>query len=163
MTGVQTCALPISPDLVLDRSLDYSYGGDFVAPDRTATYELSALEGDLPQFCPPRPLQDDKMRYLQVGAASAGGANRPLHGLSALSPSHTCHGSWGWLSSSQDGLAPGHRACAGGPMAGTPAPVPKFPGALGGWSIWSLAVSLGLSTLLKIGRASCRERVSSPV
>ncbi|XP_059750582.1 probable G-protein coupled receptor 153 [Balaenoptera ricei] len=56
----------IPPDLVLDRSLDYSYGGDFVALDRTATYELSALEGDLPQFCPPRPLQDDKMQYLQV-------------------------------------------------------------------------------------------------
>ncbi|KAB0394679.1 hypothetical protein E2I00_008473, partial [Balaenoptera physalus] len=54
----------IPPDLVLDRSLDYSYGGDFVALDRTATYELSALEGDLPQFCPPRPLQDDKMQYL---------------------------------------------------------------------------------------------------
>ncbi|XP_033700028.1 probable G-protein coupled receptor 153 [Tursiops truncatus] len=56
----------IPPDLVLDRSLDYSYGGDFVALDRTAKYELSALEGDLPQFYPLRPLQEDKMQYLQV-------------------------------------------------------------------------------------------------
>lgn len=133
----------IPPDLVLDRSLDYSYGGDFVALDRTAKYELSALEGDLPQFYPLRPLQEDKMQYLQVGTARAGDANMPLQGLSSLSPSHACHSSWGWLSSSQDGLAPGHRACAGGPMGGTPAPVPKFAGALGGWSIWCLCCFLG--------------------
>ncbi|XP_060139800.1 probable G-protein coupled receptor 153 isoform X2 [Globicephala melas] len=133
----------IPPDLVLDRSLDYSYGGDFVALDRTAKYELSALEGDLPQFYPLRPLQEDKMQYLQVGTARAGDANMPLQGLSSLSSSHACHSSWGWLSSSQDGLAPGHRACAGGPMGGTPAPVAKFAGALGGWSIWCLCCFLG--------------------
>ncbi|XP_043341293.1 probable G-protein coupled receptor 153 [Cervus canadensis] len=57
----------VPPDLVLERSLDYSYGGDFVALDRMAKYELSALEeGGLPQFYPLRPLQEDKMQYLQV-------------------------------------------------------------------------------------------------
>uniref|UniRef100_A0A8C6D2M7 G protein-coupled receptor 153 n=1 Tax=Moschus moschiferus TaxID=68415 RepID=A0A8C6D2M7_MOSMO len=57
----------VSPDLVLERSLDYNYGGDFVALDRMAKYELSALEeGGLPQFYPLRPLQEDKMQYLQV-------------------------------------------------------------------------------------------------
>ncbi|XP_028738919.1 probable G-protein coupled receptor 153 isoform X3 [Peromyscus leucopus] len=55
----------ISPDLVLERSLDYSYGGDFVALDRMAKYELSALEGGLPQLYPLRPLQEDRMQYLQ--------------------------------------------------------------------------------------------------
>lgn len=55
------------PDLVLEHSLDYSYGGDFVALDRMAKYELSALEGGLPQFYPLRPLQEDKTQYLQVG------------------------------------------------------------------------------------------------
>lgn len=54
------------PDLVLERSLDYSYGGDLVALDRMASYELS-LEGGLPQICPLGPLQEDKMQYLQVG------------------------------------------------------------------------------------------------
>uniref|UniRef100_A0A8C9K9N2 G protein-coupled receptor 153 n=1 Tax=Panthera tigris altaica TaxID=74533 RepID=A0A8C9K9N2_PANTA len=57
----------IPPDLVLEHSLDYSYGGDFVALDRMAKYELSALEGGLPQFYPLRPLQEDKTQYLQVG------------------------------------------------------------------------------------------------
>lgn len=56
-------------DLVLERSLDYNYGGDFVALDRMASYELSA-EGGLPQFYPLRPLQEDKMQYLQVGTPS---------------------------------------------------------------------------------------------
>ncbi|XP_075801600.1 putative G-protein coupled receptor 153 isoform X2 [Microtus pennsylvanicus] len=56
----------ISPDQVLERSLDYSYGGDFVALDRMAKYELSALEGGLPQLYPLRPLQEDRMQYLQV-------------------------------------------------------------------------------------------------
>ncbi|XP_004426131.1 PREDICTED: probable G-protein coupled receptor 153 [Ceratotherium simum simum] len=56
----------VPPDLVLERSLDYSYGGDFVALDRMAKYELSALEGGLPQLYPLRPLQEDKMHYLQV-------------------------------------------------------------------------------------------------
>lgn len=56
----------ISPDLVLERAGDYSCGGDFVALDRMAKYELSALEGGLPQFCPLQPLQEDKMQYLQV-------------------------------------------------------------------------------------------------
>ncbi|XP_030661602.1 probable G-protein coupled receptor 153 [Nomascus leucogenys] len=56
----------ISPDLVLERSLDYGYGGDFVALDRMAKYEISALEGGLPQLYPLRPLQEDKMQYLQV-------------------------------------------------------------------------------------------------
>ncbi|XP_017353767.1 probable G-protein coupled receptor 153 isoform X2 [Cebus imitator] len=56
----------VSPDLVLERSLDYSYGGDFVALDRMAKYEISALEGGLPQLYPLRPLQEDKMQYLQV-------------------------------------------------------------------------------------------------
>ncbi|XP_054398064.1 probable G-protein coupled receptor 153 isoform X3 [Pongo abelii] len=55
----------ISPDLVLERSLDYGYGGDFVALDRMAKYEISALEGGLPQLYPLRPLQEDKMQYLQ--------------------------------------------------------------------------------------------------
>lgn len=57
----------LSPDLTLERSLDYSYGGDFLALDRMAKYELSALEGGLPQLCPLRPLQEDRMQYLQVG------------------------------------------------------------------------------------------------
>ncbi|KAI5139502.1 probable G-protein coupled receptor 153 [Manis pentadactyla] len=56
----------VPPDLVLERSLDYSYGGDFVALDRIAKYELSALEGGLPQFYPLRPLHEDKKQYLQV-------------------------------------------------------------------------------------------------
>uniref|UniRef100_A0A8C5KVR4 G protein-coupled receptor 153 n=1 Tax=Jaculus jaculus TaxID=51337 RepID=A0A8C5KVR4_JACJA len=56
----------ISPDLVLDRSLEYSYGGDFVALDRMAKYELSGLEGGLSQPYPLRPLQEDRMQYLQV-------------------------------------------------------------------------------------------------
>ncbi|XP_003793274.2 probable G-protein coupled receptor 153 [Otolemur garnettii] len=56
----------IPQDLVLERSLDYSYGGDFVALDRMAKYEISALEGGLPQLCPLQPLQEDKMQYLQV-------------------------------------------------------------------------------------------------
>ncbi|XP_005079329.1 probable G-protein coupled receptor 153 isoform X2 [Mesocricetus auratus] len=56
----------ISPDLVLERSLDYSYGGDFVALERVAKYELSALEGGLPQLYPLRSLQEDRMQYLQV-------------------------------------------------------------------------------------------------
>uniref|UniRef100_A0A8C0S549 Protein-S-isoprenylcysteine O-methyltransferase n=3 Tax=Caniformia TaxID=379584 RepID=A0A8C0S549_CANLF len=56
----------IPPDLVLEHSLDYSYGGDFVVLDRMAKYELSALEGDLPQFYPLRPLQEDKKQYLQI-------------------------------------------------------------------------------------------------
>lgn len=30
-------------------------------------YELSALEGGLPQLYPLRPLQEDRMQYLQVG------------------------------------------------------------------------------------------------
>ncbi|XP_040590937.1 probable G-protein coupled receptor 153 isoform X3 [Mesocricetus auratus] len=55
----------ISPDLVLERSLDYSYGGDFVALERVAKYELSALEGGLPQLYPLRSLQEDRMQYLQ--------------------------------------------------------------------------------------------------
>ncbi|KAM8790265.1 putative G-protein coupled receptor 153 [Rhynchonycteris naso] len=55
----------MAPDLMLERSLDYSYGGDFVALDRMANYELS-LEGGLPQFYPLGPLQEDKMQYLQV-------------------------------------------------------------------------------------------------
>ncbi|EPY86049.1 putative G-protein coupled receptor 153 [Camelus ferus] len=54
------------PDLVSERSLDYSYGGDFVALDRMAKYEHSDLEGGLPQFYPLRPLQEDKMQYLQL-------------------------------------------------------------------------------------------------
>lgn len=53
-------------DLVLEHPLDYSYEGEFVALDRMANYELS-LEGGLPQFYPLRPLQEDKMQYLQVG------------------------------------------------------------------------------------------------
>ncbi|XP_062961625.1 probable G-protein coupled receptor 153 [Cynocephalus volans] len=54
------------PDLVLERSLDYGYGGDFVPLDRMAKYEISALEGGLPQLYPLQPLQEDKMQYLQV-------------------------------------------------------------------------------------------------
>ncbi|KAM6219443.1 putative G-protein coupled receptor 153 isoform 2-T2 [Rhynchocyon petersi] len=56
----------VPSDLVLERSLDYGYGADFVALDRVAKYELSALEGGLPQLYPLRPLQEDKMQYLQV-------------------------------------------------------------------------------------------------
>ncbi|XP_003413540.1 probable G-protein coupled receptor 153 [Loxodonta africana] len=56
----------VPPDLVLERSLDYGYRGEFVALDRMAKYELSALEGGLPQLYPLRPLQEDKMQYLQV-------------------------------------------------------------------------------------------------
>ncbi|XP_013359777.1 PREDICTED: probable G-protein coupled receptor 153 [Chinchilla lanigera] len=55
----------IPPDLVLERSLDYGYGGDFVSLDRMTKYELSALEGGLPHLYPLRPLQEDKMQYLQ--------------------------------------------------------------------------------------------------
>lgn len=57
----------IPRDLVMERPLDYRYGGDFVALDRMTKYELSALEGGLPHLYPLRPLQD-KMQYLQVGA-----------------------------------------------------------------------------------------------
>ncbi|XP_021099217.1 probable G-protein coupled receptor 153 isoform X2 [Heterocephalus glaber] len=56
----------IPPDLVLERSLDYGCGGDFVALDRMTKYELSSLEGTLPHLYPLRPLQEDKMQYLQV-------------------------------------------------------------------------------------------------
>ncbi|XP_049731826.1 probable G-protein coupled receptor 153 isoform X3 [Elephas maximus indicus] len=56
----------VPPDLVLERSLDYGYRGEFVALDRMAKYELSALEGGLPQLYPLRPLQEDKMQYLKV-------------------------------------------------------------------------------------------------
>ncbi|XP_029414158.1 probable G-protein coupled receptor 153 [Nannospalax galili] len=56
----------ISPDLVLERSVDYRYEGDFVALDRMAKYELPALEEGLPQLYPLRPLQEDRMQYLQV-------------------------------------------------------------------------------------------------
>ncbi|ELK28053.1 Putative G-protein coupled receptor 153 [Myotis davidii] len=52
-------------DLVLERSLDYSCGGDFVALDRMANYELP-LEGALPHLYPLGPLQEDKMQYLQI-------------------------------------------------------------------------------------------------
>ncbi|XP_037684590.1 probable G-protein coupled receptor 153 isoform X2 [Choloepus didactylus] len=54
------------PDLVLERSLDCGYRGDFVPLDRTGKYELSALEEGLPQLYPLQPLQEDKMQYLQV-------------------------------------------------------------------------------------------------
>ena len=67
------------PGLMLERSLDYSYGGDFVALDRMANYELS-LEGGLPQIYPPGPLQEDKMQYLQVGTGQGlelGGEGHP--------------------------------------------------------------------------------------
>uniref|UniRef100_A0A8C4MTC4 G protein-coupled receptor 153 n=1 Tax=Equus asinus TaxID=9793 RepID=A0A8C4MTC4_EQUAS len=67
----------VPPDLVLERSLDYSHGGDFVALDRMAKYELSALEGALPQFYPLQPLQEDKMHYLQVGTGRAAGVSPP--------------------------------------------------------------------------------------
>ena len=63
----------VPPDLVLEPSLDYSHGGDFVALDRMAKYELSALEGALPQFYPLQPLQEDKMHYLQVGTGQSWG------------------------------------------------------------------------------------------
>ncbi|XP_012577505.1 PREDICTED: probable G-protein coupled receptor 153 [Condylura cristata] len=56
----------VRTELVLQRSLDHSYGGDFVALERRAKYELPALEGGLPQLCPLQPLQEDKMQYLQV-------------------------------------------------------------------------------------------------
>ncbi|XP_006876970.1 PREDICTED: probable G-protein coupled receptor 153 [Chrysochloris asiatica] len=56
----------VPQDLVLERSLDYGYGTDFVALDRMAKYELSTLEGGLPQLYPLQPLQEDKMQYLQV-------------------------------------------------------------------------------------------------
>nr|XP_045243820.1 probable G-protein coupled receptor 153 isoform X2 [Macaca fascicularis] len=86
----------ISPDLVLERSLDYGYGGDFVALDRMAKYEISALEGGLPQLYPLRPLQEDKMQYLQLQR---------------------------WLSPSKDVLAKGHTACVGGPQPPPPGPL----------------------------------------
>uniref|UniRef100_A0A8C2VQ86 G protein-coupled receptor 153 n=1 Tax=Chinchilla lanigera TaxID=34839 RepID=A0A8C2VQ86_CHILA len=63
----------IPPDLVLERSLDYGYGGDFVSLDRMTKYELSALEGGLPHLYPLRPLQEDKMQYLQGVAMHVGG------------------------------------------------------------------------------------------
>ncbi|KAM4871842.1 putative G-protein coupled receptor 153 [Thomomys bottae] len=53
-------------DLMLERPLDFSYGADFVALDRMTKYEVSALEGGLPQLCPLRPLTEDRMQYLQV-------------------------------------------------------------------------------------------------
>lgn len=52
---------------MLERSLDYSCGGDFVALDPMASYELP-LEGGLAHFYPLAPLQEDKTQYLQVGA-----------------------------------------------------------------------------------------------
>lgn len=100
-------------DLVLERSLDYGYGGDFVAVDRMASYELSA-EGGLPQFYPLRPLQEDKMQYLQVGTGQSseharGGVLRPPphKAFSTPSPCHAHHGSRVVLTThSQDRLAP---------------------------------------------------------
>ncbi|XP_069335378.1 probable G-protein coupled receptor 153 [Eulemur rufifrons] len=56
----------IPQDMVLERSLDCGYGGDFVALDRMAKYEISALEEGLPQLYPLQPLQEDKKQYLQV-------------------------------------------------------------------------------------------------
>lgn len=105
-TALSFCSRPadpsleggIPPDLVLEHSLDYSYGGDFVALDRMAKYELSALEGGVPQFYPLRPLPEDKMQYLQVGQGRAAvgrahagregepGGSCPPQGLASLSP-----------------------------------------------------------------------------
>lgn len=126
------------PDLVLERSLDYSYGGDFVALDRIAKYELSALEGGLPQFYPPRPLHEDKKQYLQVGTGLGSRPNMwwrdpDCPKASPLSPPQACHSSRGWLSFSQDQLAPGHSTCAGGSRRGT-APRLHIPLCLGEWS-----------------------------
>lgn len=76
---------------MLERSLDYSCGGDFVALDRMANYELP-LEGALPHLYPLGPLQEDKMQYLQVGAGQGGlprcgrGILSGPGGLSPLSP-----------------------------------------------------------------------------
>jgi G protein-coupled receptor 153 len=72
----------IPPDLVLERSLDYSCGGDFVGLDKMAKYELAALEGGLPRLYPLQPLQEDKMQYLQVGARQ--GRRGPLCGWWAV-------------------------------------------------------------------------------
>ncbi|KAG8505549.1 putative G-protein coupled receptor 153, partial [Galemys pyrenaicus] len=55
--------------LVLERSLDFSYGGDLMPLERMAKHELPAVEGGLPQFYPPRPSPEDKMQYLQVPPA----------------------------------------------------------------------------------------------
>ncbi|XP_023555366.1 probable G-protein coupled receptor 153 isoform X2 [Octodon degus] len=76
----------IPPDLVLERSLDYGCGGDFVALDRMTKYELSALEGGLPHLCPLRPLQEDKMQYLQLRAGSAGPRPADRPSLAAAQP-----------------------------------------------------------------------------
>lgn len=108
----------ISPDLVLERSLDYSYGGDFVALDRMAKYELSALEGGLPQLYPLRPLQEDRMQYLQVGCSTAEGPPKsvvdspppPSLSLSPLSLActHARTHQWPWMAVS---LTRGHSPC----------------------------------------------------
>ncbi|XP_063091465.1 probable G-protein coupled receptor 153 isoform X2 [Cavia porcellus] len=75
----------IPRDLVMERPLDYRYGGDFVALDRMTKYELSALEGGLPHLYPLRPLQD-KMQYLQLQAGCAGPRPADHPGLSAAQP-----------------------------------------------------------------------------
>lgn len=122
-------------DLMLERSLDYSYGGDFVALDRMASYELS-LEGALPQFYPLGPLQEDKMQYLQVDTHKA--PKVPF-----LSESISRRSSRGWLSPSQDGRPQVQNLRRWAPQS-----VPVFPCALGPWSPGA-CYSLGLSTALK--------------
>lgn len=135
-------------DLVLERSLDYGYGGDFVAVDRMASYELSA-EGGLPQFYPLRPLQEDKMQYLQVGTGQSseharGGVLRPPP-HKASEPMSCPPRLQGGFNHSLPGQA-GPRACA----RGHPVPAPASPCVLGERSSWHLCFFLVLSIPFKV-------------
>lgn len=118
---------------MLGRSLDYSCGGEFVALDRMASYELS-LEGGLPQLYPLRPLQEDKMQYLQVGTGQ--GSEYEAGGM-LTSPSPFPSECMSCLPQLQCGFhSPrmGWTHVQSLERRGTRRPVPMFPCALGEWS-----------------------------
>ncbi|XP_074831806.1 putative G-protein coupled receptor 153 [Carettochelys insculpta] len=56
----------IHGDLMYERPYDYTYSGDILALEHVAQYDFSALERGIPQGCPARLAQEDKMQYLQV-------------------------------------------------------------------------------------------------
>uniref|UniRef100_A0A8D0H5X4 G protein-coupled receptor 153 n=1 Tax=Sphenodon punctatus TaxID=8508 RepID=A0A8D0H5X4_SPHPU len=56
----------IHTDLMYERPYDYNYAGDILTLDHIAKYDFSALERGIPQVYPVKPVQEDKMQYLQV-------------------------------------------------------------------------------------------------